>query len=96
MATLYPMVKSKPLVGPVWGGRQRHTTEEWTIPGPSLRVQPVPVPSTQWMSSTKEPLKFALSRLGVIERVLGVRTVRFTFTMISQPLKGSTFATFTW
>ncbi len=69
------MVKRRPLLGPVWGGGPNMTKLEWTMPGPSLEVQPAPVPLTQWISSTPVALKLAARRFPVTVKLEGLMAV---------------------
>lgn len=98
-------MKRTPLLGPVWGGDVRATTAEWTIPGPSTFVQPMfpgcPVgrptpPLTQLIISRTVWLKLAATRFGVMVKLEGLTAVGSVLTIMSQPLNGSRFATFTW
>ncbi len=89
-------MKSTPLLGAVWGGEQRHTTEEWTTPGTSVITHPVPTPLTQWISSRTVWLKLAANRLGVMVKLAGLTAVGSVLTLMSHPMNGSILATFTW
>ncbi len=94
------MLKSWPLVrlpGSM-GGAQRHTTPEWTTPGPSLivGVPAVQTPLTQWISSMMKALKLATRRFGVMVKLAGLMAAGSVLTIMSHPLNGAILATLTW
>ena len=91
------MLNNTPLMDATAGSEPSGNTAECTTPGPSPFVgsQPEPAPLTQFVSSSSETVKLAVSVLGVIVRLVGLRTVGSTATWMSHVLNESIWKTFT-